>query len=97
VAPSFGLQGTTTVSRVFDRAVGPARQIMSVLGLHAGLAIVLGTIGIHGVISHFATRRRRHCGRNRIRCDWHRGAVAFLPAWRAGSTDSDRGTRPLLS
>jgi hypothetical protein len=59
VAPAFGLQGTTTMTRVFDRAVGPARQIMSLLALLAGLAVALGTIGIYGVISHFATRRKR--------------------------------------
>jgi putative ABC transport system permease protein len=59
VAPSLAVQSTTTMSRVFDRAVGPARQIMSLLSLLAGLAVVLGAIGIYGVISHFATRRRR--------------------------------------
>jgi putative ABC transport system permease protein len=59
VAPTFAIQGTTTMSRVVDIAVGPARQIMSLLSLLAALAIVLGTIGIYGVISHFATRRQR--------------------------------------
>jgi ABC-type antimicrobial peptide transport system permease subunit len=32
---------------------------MSLLALLAGLAVALGTIGIYGVISHFATRRKR--------------------------------------
>lgn len=59
LAPSLGLQATTTMSRVFDVAVGPARQIMTLLALLAGLAVVLGSIGIYGVISHFATRRKR--------------------------------------
>jgi len=59
VAPSFALQGTTTMQRVFDKAVGPARQIMSLLALLSALALLLGGIGIYGVISHFAARRRR--------------------------------------
>jgi predicted permease len=59
VAPSFALQGTTTMQRVLDTAVGPVRQIMSLLALLAALALVLGAVGIYGVISHFAARRQR--------------------------------------
>jgi putative ABC transport system permease protein len=59
LAPSLGLVATTTMSAVFAEAVGPARQIMTLLALLAGLAIMLGAIGIYGVISHFATRRKR--------------------------------------
>ncbi len=59
VAPSFAIQGTTTMERVMDNAVGPARQVMSLLALLSALALVLGAIGIYGVISHFALRRRR--------------------------------------
>jgi putative ABC transport system permease protein len=59
VAPQFAVQGATTMSRVFDSAVGPARQVMSLLSLLSGLALVLGAIGIYGVISHFASRRKR--------------------------------------
>jgi putative ABC transport system permease protein len=39
--------------------VGPARQIMFLLTLLTTLALVLGAIGVYGVISQFATRRRR--------------------------------------
>ena len=59
VAPGLAVQETTTMGRVFDLAVGPARQIMTLLALLSGLALVLGAIGIYGVISHFAQRRRR--------------------------------------
>jgi predicted permease len=59
VAPSYAIVGATTMERVFDTAVGPARQIMSLLSLLSALALVLGGIGIYGVISHFASRRRR--------------------------------------
>lgn len=59
VAPEFAVQGTTTMSRVLDTAVGPARQIMSLLALLSSLALVLGAVGIYGVIAHFAARRKR--------------------------------------
>ena len=59
VAPRFAVQNTTTMSQVFAEAVGPARQVMSLLGLLSALALILGAIGIYGVISHFAARRKR--------------------------------------
>ena len=59
VAPGVAVQEATTIERVFDLAVGPARQIMALLTLLSGLALVLGAIGIYGVISHFAARRKR--------------------------------------
>ena len=59
VAPAFAVQGTTTMQRVMDTAVGPARQIMTLLALLSALALVLGAVGIYGVISHFAARRKR--------------------------------------
>jgi ABC-type antimicrobial peptide transport system permease subunit len=47
---------------VFAKAVGPARQVMTLLTLLTAIALVLGAIGIYGVISHFVTRRRRDYG-----------------------------------
>jgi predicted permease len=59
VAPELAVQETTTMSRVMDVAVGPARQIMVLLSLLSALALVLGAVGIYGVIAHFAARRKR--------------------------------------
>ena len=59
LAPEFAIQDATTMQRVFDLAVGPARQIMSLLTLLSALALTLGAVGIYGVISHFAARRKR--------------------------------------
>jgi hypothetical protein len=59
LAPDLAVQETTTMGRVFDVAVGPARQLMLLLALLSGLALVLGAVGIYGVMAHFAARRKR--------------------------------------
>jgi predicted permease len=59
VAPAAAVQQTTTMRRVLDTSVGPARQVVSLLSLLAGLALILGAVGVYGVMTHFATRRRR--------------------------------------
>ena len=73
VAPAFAVQETTTMSRILDLAVGPARQIMTLLALLSGLALILGAVGIYGVISHFAARRKR---------DWAIRVALGLPGSR---------------
>ena len=57
--PEVAIQGVTTMENVRDTAVGPARQVMRLLTLVAWLAVTLGAVGIYGVISHFASRRKR--------------------------------------
>ena len=47
---------------IFDLAVGPAGQVVTLLSLLAGLALVLGAIGVYGVISHYVSRRSRDYG-----------------------------------
>jgi len=61
------------MSRVFDEAVGPARQIMTLLTLLSALALTLGAVGIYGVIAHFAARRKR---------DWAIRVALGLPTSR---------------
>ncbi len=61
-APSVAVSEATTMSRVIDRAVGPARQVMTLLAVLTGLALALGAVGVYGVISHFAARRQRDWG-----------------------------------
>jgi predicted permease len=59
IAPGVAVQQTTTMTRVRDTAVGPARQVVQLLSMLTALALTLGAVGIYGVIAHFATRRRR--------------------------------------
>jgi hypothetical protein len=59
---SLAVQSTTTMGARFDRAIGPAGQVVTLLTLLAGLALVLGAVGVYGVISHYVTRRTRDYG-----------------------------------
>jgi predicted permease len=62
VAPGLAVQTTTTMEEVFTRAVGPARQVMSLLALLGGLAMALGAVGVYGIVSHVVSRHRRDWG-----------------------------------
>ena len=59
VTPTVAIQQTTTMRRVLDTAVGPARQMVLLLSMMATLALLLGGVGVYGVIAHLAARRRR--------------------------------------
>jgi predicted permease len=87
VAPDFAVQEATTMSRIFDIAVGPARQIMSLLALLSSLALLLGAVGIYGVISHFAQRRMR---------DWAIRVALGLPGRRVISKIVGQGVALVL-
>jgi predicted permease len=73
VAPAAAVHQTTTMRRVLDTAVGPARQVVVLLSLLTGLALVLGAVGVYGVMTHFVTRRRR---------DWAIRVAIGLPGSR---------------
>ena len=73
VAPAAAVQQTTTMRRVLDTAVGPARQVVLLLSLLTGLALILGAVGVYGVMAHFASRRRR---------DWAIRVAIGLPGSR---------------
>jgi ABC-type antimicrobial peptide transport system permease subunit len=61
-APSVAVQRGTTLDAVFAQAIGPARQVMSVLTFLTALAVVLGAVGVYGVTAHFVRRRQRDLG-----------------------------------
>jgi predicted permease len=61
-APRVAVAEATTMDQVLALAVGPARQIMTLVTLLTGLALLLGAIGIYGVMSHFVARRKRDWG-----------------------------------
>ncbi|MFI5246319.1 MAG: FtsX-like permease family protein, partial [Gemmatimonadales bacterium] len=60
--PRAAIQETTTMDEVLARAVGPVRQIMTLVALLTSLALLLGAVGIYGVMAHFVSRRKRDWG-----------------------------------
>jgi putative ABC transport system permease protein len=58
----LAIQRTATMESVFEEAVGAPRQIATLLSLLAGLALLLGAVGVYGMISHFVTLRTREYG-----------------------------------
>ena len=61
-APHVAVHRVTSMQAVFDEAVGPAGQVVTLVSMLAGLALVLGAVGVYGVISHFVARRSRDYG-----------------------------------
>ena len=61
-APQLAVNNTTTMRAVFDRAMGPTGQVVTLVTLLAAVALVLGAIGVYGVMSHFVSRRLRDYG-----------------------------------
>jgi ABC-type antimicrobial peptide transport system permease subunit len=59
---NLAVQETTTMRNVFDLAMGPTGQVVTLLTILAGLALVLGAVGVYGVISHYVARRARDYG-----------------------------------
>jgi predicted permease len=52
----------TTMSNILDLAIGPAGRVVTLVSMLAGLALVLGAVGVYGVISHSVLRRSREFG-----------------------------------
>lgn len=73
VAPGVVVQQVTTMRRVLDTAIGPARQVVLLLSLMTALSLILGAVGVYGVIAHYAARRRR---------DWAIRVALGLPGSR---------------
>jgi putative ABC transport system permease protein len=58
----LAIERTLSMRSVFEDAVGAPGRLAVLLSLLAGLALLLGAVGVYGMISHFVTRRTREYG-----------------------------------
>jgi predicted permease len=58
----LAVERTQSMASVLDDAIGAPGRLAALVSLLAGLALLLGAVGVYGMISHFVTRRSREYG-----------------------------------
>ena len=62
VDPTLAVRAERTMDQVLSSAVAPARWSTTLLGIFAGVALVIAVLGVFGVLSFLVTQRTRELG-----------------------------------
>jgi putative ABC transport system permease protein len=81
VAPTQPLFGVQTMEQVVGESLSLRRFLMLLIGVFAGLAVLLGLVGVYGVLTYLVGQRRQEIA-VRVALGATRSEIVWLIAWR---------------